>query len=104
MRGDGNNCNHRDSLLPFRFIGSVVPEDSISARCVILRVRLEYLLAVGACQRRESMRIQTWVVRVQFEVAQRFTNLLKDRFRRFLFKFAELPIRRRSELNLSFHA
>src|SRR5580704_9992677 len=57
MAGDRNDCDHGSSFLPFDFIGAVVPKNAVSSRCVVLRVRLEDLLAICPSQRCELVRI-----------------------------------------------
>ena len=48
MARDRQDGDHRNPFLAPGFIGTVVPEDAISARGVVLRVRLEDFLAIDA--------------------------------------------------------
>jgi hypothetical protein len=50
MGRNGNNCNDRSKFLAGDFIGIIVPEDTVSARGIILLVGFEDFLAIQACQ------------------------------------------------------
>jgi len=78
MRCDRNDSDHRGSFLPLSLIGAVVPEYAAGTGRVVLSVRLEYLLAIGSGQRSELVRVKAGMVRVDFEVAERLSNLLKN--------------------------
>jgi len=53
MARDRNDGDYRRSFPAFDFIGTVMPEDTVGAGGVVLRIGLEDLLAVDARQRGE---------------------------------------------------
>ena len=104
MACDRNDGDHRRSLPAFDFIGTVMPEDAVGAGGVVLRVRLEDLLAVDSRQRGELVRVKAWMVRVDFEEAESLANLREERGsgRRFSQR-RQLRICRGRKLDLSLH-
>ena len=105
MGRDCNNGNNGSSFLALGFIWTVVPEYAVSAGGIVLRVGLEYLLAICADQGRELVRVKAGMVRAYFQVTEGLPNLLEYRsFRRSTFERCVLLVCYRGKFDFPLHA
>jgi len=104
MRCNSNDCNYGRALLSGDFIGAVVPEDTVGAWSIVLRVGLKYLLAIQTRQRLKFVCVQTRMSRVQSQVTESLAYLSKDRgLCRRLFKICQLLAGSGREFKLHSH-
>ena len=78
MAGDRNDVDDRTPLLPLDLVRAVMREDSKCAGGVVLRVGLKCLFALGAGERGRLVRLEAWMVRVDFQKSQGLANLLQE--------------------------
>jgi hypothetical protein len=102
MGCDRNDGDNGSSFLALGFIRAVVPKNAVSAGGVVLSVRLEHFLAIGASQGGELVGIKAWMVWVDFQVTDGLPNLREDRSFR-VFERLVLLICRGRELDFPLH-
>src|ERR1700721_506950 len=67
MASDRKDGDDRYTLLPLDLVRTTVPEDSVRAGRIVLGIGLKDLFPVSARKRGELVRLEPWMVRVNFE-------------------------------------
>ena len=77
MRRDRDDGDDGNSFLALGFVRPVVPEYSVSSGRVVLSVSFEDFFAISASQGSELVGIKAGMMRVYFQITERFANLIQ---------------------------